>query len=82
MQYAQNIENVYCYAKMIGVIDKKQIHDSVATVKENACKGWNCTISMFLMNFNVFFVCGCACFMCICRKNWYRAFFGTRSGFF
>jgi len=52
---------------MIYVIDKKQM-GSVITGKEYASKDWTCVISMFLTSFNVYFVCGCACFMCICLK--------------
>jgi len=48
---------------MIDVIDKKQMYDIVITGKENASKEWNCTISMFLTSFNVYFVFGYACFM-------------------
>jgi len=54
---------------MIDVIDKKQMHDSVATRKEYASEDWTCVMSMFLTSFNVYFVCGCACFMCICLKT-------------
>jgi len=65
---------------MIDVIDKKQMHDSVITGKEYASKDWACIISMFfLTSFNVYFVCGCACFVCICLKTaiWlFLAFFG------
>jgi len=66
---------------MINVIDKKQMYDSVISGKENASKEWNCIISMFLTGFNVCFVFGYACFMCICLKLLY-GFFGTKSGFF
>jgi len=55
--------------KMIYVIDRKQMHGSVITGKEYASKDWTCVISMFLTIFNVYFVCGCACFMCICLKT-------------
>jgi len=55
--------------KMIDVIDRKQMHDSVITGKEYASKDWTCAISMFLTSFNVYFVCGCACFMCLCLKT-------------
>ena len=44
--------------KLIDVIDKKQMHDSVITVKENASKEWNCIIRKFLTSFNVCFVFG------------------------
>jgi len=50
--------------KMIDVIDKTQMHDSVITGKEYASKDWTSIISPFLTSFNVYFVCGCACFMC------------------
>jgi len=36
--------------KMIDVIDKKQMYDSVLTRKENASEDWNCIISIFLMS--------------------------------
>jgi len=49
---------------MIDVIDKTQMHDSVITGKEYASKDWTSIISPFLTSFNVYFVCGCACFMC------------------
>jgi len=71
---------------MIDVIDKKQMHDSVITGKEYASKDWACIISMFfLTSFNVYFVCGCACFVCICLKTaiWlFLAFFGQDLAFF
>jgi len=54
---------------MIDVIDKKQLHDSIITGKEYACKDWTSVISMVLTSFNVYFVCGCACFMYICLKS-------------
>ena len=53
--------------------------------KENASKYWNCIISMFLASFNVYFVFGIACFMCICLKTaiWlFLPFWVTSSGFF
>jgi len=53
---------------MIYAIDKKQMHDSVITGKVYASRDWTCVISMFLTSFNVYFVCGCACFMRICLK--------------
>jgi len=37
--------------------------------KENASEDWNCIISMFLRSFNIYFVFGYACFMCICLKT-------------
>jgi len=58
--------------KMFDVFDKKQMCDSVFTGKENASKDWNCIISIFLMNFNIFFVFGIECLMCrlyICLKT-------------
>jgi len=54
---------------MINAIDQKQMHDIVITGKENASKEWNCIISMFLTSFNVNFVFGYACFICICLKT-------------
>jgi len=54
---------------MVNVIDKKQMYDSVIMGKENASKEWNCITSMFLTSFNVYFVFGYACIMCICRKT-------------
>jgi len=44
------------------------MHDSVITGKEYASRDWTCVIKMFLTSFKVYFVCGCACFMCICLK--------------
>ena len=55
------------------------MHDSVIMGKEYASKNWTYVISMFLTSSNVYFVCGCACFMCICLKTsiWvFLAFFG------
>jgi len=54
---------------MFNVFHKTQMYDRVITGKENASKDWNCIISMFLTSFNIYFVFGCACFMCICRKT-------------
>jgi len=54
---------------MIDVIDQKQMYDSVIAGKEYASEDWTCVISMFLTSFNVYFVCGCACFMSICLKT-------------
>jgi len=54
---------------MIDVIAEKQMQDSVTMGKEYASKDWTCVISMFLTSSNVYFVCGCACFMCICLKT-------------
>jgi len=54
---------------MISVIDKKQMHDSVIKEKEYASKDWTCVVSMFFTSFNVYFVCGCECFMYICLKT-------------
>ena len=54
---------------MIYVIDKRQMHDSVITGEEYASKDWTCVVSMCLTGFNAYFVCGCACFMCICLKT-------------
>ena len=67
--------------KMIGVIDEKQMPESAVTPKEYASKDWTCVISMVSTSFHVYFVCGCARFLCICLKTaiW---LFGTRSGFF
>jgi len=70
---------------MIDVIDKKQMPDSVITGKEYASKDWTCVISMLLTSFNVYFVCGCACFMCICLKTatWrFLAYLGQGLAFF
>jgi len=55
--------------KMINVIDKKQVYDSVIKGKENASKEWNCIILMFLTSFNVYFVFDHVCFMYICLKT-------------
>ena len=51
------------------LLKKKQMHNSVITGKEYTSEDWTCVISMFLTSFNVCFVCGCACFMCICLKT-------------
>jgi len=59
---------------------KKQMHDSVITEKEYDSKDWTCAISMFLTSFNVYFVCGYACFMCASKLL--SGFFETRYGFF
>jgi len=67
---------------MIDVIDKKQMYDSVITGKENASKEWHCIISMFLTNFNVYFVFGYAYFMCICLKTAIWLFLGQGLTFF
>ena len=70
MQGAKDISKHFTVAlKLIDVIDEKQMHDSVITGKEYPFKDWTCVISMFLTSFNVYFVCGCACFMCICLKT-------------
>ena len=45
------------------------MHDSVITRKEYASKDWTCVILMLLTSFNVYFVCGCACFMCILHAS-------------
>jgi len=61
------------------------MHNSVITGKEYASKDWTCVISMFLMSFNVYSVCGCACFMCICIKPaiWlFLVFLGQGLAFF
>jgi len=69
--------------KMIYVIDKKQMYGSVITGKEYAYKDWTCVISMFLTSFNVYFVCGCACFMyTVYASKLLSGSFGTRSRFF
>jgi len=55
------------------------MYDSAITRKENASKDWNCIMSMFLTSFNVYFVFGYACFICVCLKTAIRiflAFFG------
>jgi len=62
-------KNFIAALKMIHVFDKKQMHDSVITGKEYASNDWIGVISMFLTSFNVYFVCGCACFMCTCLKT-------------
>jgi len=54
---------------MINVIGKKRTYENVITGKENASKEWNCIISMFLTSFDVYFVFGYACVMCIRRKT-------------
>jgi len=44
--------------KMIDVIDKKQMYDSVIAGKENASEDWNRNITISLTSFNVYFVLG------------------------
>ena len=61
--------------KMIDVIDRKHIYDSAITGKENASEEWNCIISMSLTSFNVYFVFGFACFMCIYTLKLLSGFF-------
>ena len=73
--------------KIIDVIYKKQMQDSVITGKENASKDWNCTIIslMFLTSFNIYFVFEYACFTWICLKTgiWlFLAFLGQFLFFF
>ena len=58
------------------------MYDSVIMGKENASKEWNCIISMFLTSFNVYFVFGYACIMCICRKTTIWLFLGHGLAFF
>jgi len=85
MQGAQNIAEIFSVAlKMIYVIDKKQMYDSVITGKEYASKDCICVISMCLTSFNVYVVWMCMFCMCM-PQNCYLGFssvFGTRSGFF
>ena len=52
--------------KMIDIFNRKQMYDGVIKAKENVSKDCNCIISMFLTSFNIYFVFGYACFMCIC----------------
>jgi len=65
--------------KVFDVFNTKQMHDSVIMGIENASKNWNFIISMFPMSYDIYFVFGYGCFMCICMIS---NFFGTRSGFF
>ena len=65
----EHCKNFTVALKMIYVIDKKQMRDSVITDKEYASEDWTCVISMFLTSFNDYFVCGCACFMYICLET-------------
>jgi len=76
------LQRFYCCPKTIGVVDKKQMYNSVIRGKQNASKEWYCIISMFLTSFNVYFAFGYACFMCICLKTAIWLFLGERSGFF
>jgi len=69
-------KNFIVALKMIDVIDEKQMHDSVIMGKEYASKDWACVMSMFLTSFNAYFLCGCACFMCICLKTAIWLFWG------
>jgi len=54
--------------KRIDAIDKKQMHDSVITGKNMLLK-IGLVLYRFVTSFNVCFVCGFACFMCICLKT-------------
>jgi len=54
------------------------MHNSVFTVKENASKGFELYLSMFLTSFNIYL-----CLLCIfCVYMSYLAVFGTSYGFF
>jgi len=44
--------------KMIDVIDKEQMHDSVTTGEKFTSEDWTCVISMFLKSVNIYFVYG------------------------
>jgi len=44
--------------------------------KEILLKEWNCVVSIFLTSFNVDFMFGYACFMCICLKTATWLFWG------
>jgi len=61
---------------MFDVFNKKQMYNSVITWKQNASKDCNCIISMFLMSFNIHFVFGYACFMCIYVLRLPSGYFG------
>ena len=63
---------------MLDVFNKKQMHVSVITGKENASKVWNCIPEMFLMSFNIYFVFGYACLYVYAL---WLLFFGTKPGF-
>jgi len=58
------------------------MYDSVITGKENDSKDWNCIISMFLTSFNIWFVRGYACFLCIYLKTAIWLFLGQGLAFF
>jgi len=71
MQGAQNIAKILLTAlKMIDVIDKKQMYDSVITGKENASNDWNCIISIFVTRLNVYFVWFCMLCGFFLRSSW------------
>ena len=61
---------------MIDVIDKKENARQCNYGNEYASKDWTCVISMVLTSFNVYFVCVCPCFMCICLNSVTWLFFG------
>ena len=53
------------------------MYESFIMGKENASKEWDCIMSMFLTSFNVYFVFGYACIMCICLKTAIWIFWDT-----
>jgi len=75
------LQRFFCCPKMFNLINKKQMYDSVISRKESASKEWNCIISMFPTTFNIHFVFGYACFMCICLETAIWLFWAS-SGFF
>jgi len=80
MQDVQNIEKDFAVVlKMIVVIDKKQMYDSVIAGKENASEEWHCIISVFLTSFHVYFVFGYTYF-CVYALKLLSGFFWLFSG--
>jgi len=56
IQGAKNIAKDFTVAlKLFNVDNKKQMHNSVFTGKENAFKNLNCILLVFLMSFNIYF---------------------------
>jgi len=71
--------------KMINVIDKKQMHDSVNTGNEYASKDWTCVISMFwrvLIIWLMSILSVVVHVLCVYASKLLSGFFGTRYGFF
>ena len=86
MQGAQNIEKKITVAlKIIDVVDKKQMYDSVITGKENASKEWNCIISYYIdesWQVAMSVLCLIRHILCVNALKLLSSFFGTKSDFF